>query len=152
MPSVHGYPDGSFKAATSTMATSTTQYKALYLSGDNEVNIINTTTVYGSFIGIAQNYPSAAGGSIAVRTAGPTKALLATASITAGVVAKLDVQTTTTQGYITEGTVKMGDTPTDGVALVLGTCIVGSQAGTSSVVEINLNPYFSSAITTTVAS
>ena len=152
MPSVHGYPDASFKAGTSTMATSTTQYKAVYLSGDNEVSIVNTTTNYANFIGIAQNYPSAAGGSIAVRMAGPSKAILGSASITAAATVKLLQDTSTNYGNVTTGDVKMGDTPTAGVSVLIGKCLVGSQGGTGTVVEINIDPVISSAITTTVAS
>ena len=149
MVSVHSYPDASFKAGTG-CNTSTAIYKAVYLSGDNEVAICNSVTTQSAFLGILQDYANTTGAAVPVRVAGPTKAILKGASITAGNVVSIAVGTATALGHVAPHALKVGDTPTVGSFLNLGKCIVGSQSGTGTVCEILLNPSFDSAITITV--
>lgn len=153
MPSIHNSSmyDVTFEAGTSTLATSTGQYKAVYVNGDNSVAPINTITNYSKFIGITQNYASASGNGITVRTGGFSKAILGAASITAGVPVKLVVDTSTNYGNVQGGDIKAGDTPTAGASLILGKAIVGSQAGIASVCEVFIAPQVATNITTTVA-
>ena len=149
MVSVHSFPDASFKAGTG-VNTTTAVYKAVYLSADNTVSICNTTTTQAAFLGILQDYANTTGAAVPVRLAGPTKAILKGASITAGNIAAIAVGTATALGHVAPHALKAGDTPTVGSFLALGKCIVGSQAGTDTVCEIILDPSYSSAITTTV--
>ena len=149
MPSVHGFNDASFKAGTG-VNTSTAIYKAVYISADNTVSICNTVTTQAAFIGILQDYANTTGAAVPVRLAGPTKAILKGASITAGNLVSIAVGTATALGHVAPHSVKMGDTPTVGSILILGKCLFGSQEGTNSVCEINLQPMISNAITTTV--
>lgn len=150
MPSVHGFNDASFKAGTG-VNTSTAIYKAVYLSGDNEVAICNTVTTQAAFIGILQDYANTTGSAVPVRLAGPTKAILKGASITAGNIVSVAVGTATALGHVAPHAYKSGDTPTDGSILIVGKCLFGSQEGTNSVCEIHLSPSYLTAITTTVA-
>ena len=146
MPSVHSYPDASFKAGAG-VNTTTAIYKAVYLSGDNEVAIYNTTTNAGKFIGILQDYANSTGEAVPVRLAGPTKAILRAASITAGNLVGL----VNNAGEVKVSAGKVANA-TSGSLLVVGKCIVGSQGGTNTVCEINLQPMLTSGITTTVSS
>jgi len=150
MPSVHGYPTASFKAGTG-CNTSTAIYKAVYLSGDNEVAICNTITNYGAFIGVTQDYVDATGQDIPVAIGGATKAILKGASITAGNLVGIAVGTSTALGHVAPHAVKSGDTPTAGAMFILGKCVVGSQGGTDTVCEVLLNPYLATVLTTTLA-
>ena len=120
------------------------------MSGDNEVAILNTTTNFGKFIGILQDYAQTTGAAVPVRFAGPTKAILKGASITAGNLVAIAVGTSTALGHVFPSTGKIADA-TAGSALIVGKCIVGSQAGTGTVCEVLLNPYQISALTTTIS-
>lgn len=148
MVSVHGFPDASFKAGTG-CNTSTAIYKAVYLSGNNEVAILDTTTNFSKFIGILQDYANTTENSVPVRLAAPTKAILKGASITAGNLVGIAVGTATAKGHVMASTGKIADA-TAGSALIIGTCIQGSP-GTNSVCEIIINPYQISALTTTIS-
>lgn len=148
MPSVHSYPDASFKAGAG-VNTTTAIYKAVYLSGENEVAILNTTTNLAKFIGILQDYANTTGAAVPVRLAGPSKAILKGASITAGDFVSIAVGTTTALGHLALTTRTVAD-PTAGAALIVGRVIQGAQAGTNSVFELVINPSFSTAVTTTV--
>ena len=150
MPSVHGFQDASFKAGTG-VNTSTAIYKAVYISGDNEVAICNTVTNFATFIGILQDYANTTGSAVPVRLAGPTKAILKGASITAGNLVTVACGTSTALGHVAPHAVKSGDEPTEGAFLIAGKCLVGSQVGTGSVCEILLQPQLHTQITTTVA-
>ena len=149
MVAVHGFPDASMIAGTG-VNTTTAIYKAVYLSGDNTVAICNTTTNFGSFIGILQDYANTTGAAVPVRLAGPTKAILKGASITAGNLVGIAVGTATALGHVMPSTGDIADA-TAGSALILGKCLVGSQGGTGTVCEINLMPYQVSALTSTIS-
>ena len=147
MVAVHGFPDASIKAGTG-CNTTTAIYKAVYLSGDNEVAILNTSTNLGKFIGILQGYANTTGASVPVRLAGPSKAILKGASITAGDLVGIAIGTSTALGHVMPSTGDIAD-PTAGACLILGDCIVGSQGGTGTVCEINIQKSFKSAVTST---
>jgi len=149
MASIHSYPDASFKAGTG-VNTTTAIYKAVYLSADNTVSICKTITTQAAFIGILQDYANTTGAAVPVRLAGPTKAILKGASITAGDFVAVAVGTATALGQVAPHSIKMGDTPTAGSAVLLGKCLLGSQSGTDTVCEIFLQPVISNALTTTV--
>jgi len=154
MPSFHANPHViSVKAGSTTVCTTTAQYRAVFWDGDNSVALVNTVTNYTKFAGILQNYGGAVGDGVAIVTAGPTKAILGpTASITAGDLVKFDVQTTTCWGTLIPGTIVAGATLTEGASFIVGSCMQGSQAGTLGVFELNLRPFIVPAITTTIAS
>ena len=147
MASVHGFPDPSFKAGTG-CNTSTAIYKAVYMSGDNEVAILNTSTNLGKFIGILQDYANTTGSAVPVRLAGPSKAILKGASITAGDLVGIALATSTALGHVMPSTGDIADA-TAGACLIVGDCLFGSQEGTESVCEINIQKSFKSAVTST---
>lgn len=149
MVAIHGFPDASFKAGTG-VNTTTAIYKAVYLSGDNTVAICQTTTTLSKFIGILQDYANTTGAAVPVRLAGPTKAILQGASMTAGDLVGIKVGTATALGCVAPTTAIVADA-TAGSALILGKCSVGGVA-TNNVVEIILNPSFRTAFTSTVSS
>ena len=149
MVAIHGFPDASFKAGAG-VNTTTAIYKAVYLSGDNTVAICQTTTTLSKFIGILQDYANTTGASVPVRLAGPTKAILQGASITAGDLVGIKVGTSTALGCVAPTTAIVADA-TAGSALIIGKCSVGGVA-TNNVVEIILNPSFRTAFTSTVSS
>lgn len=149
MASVHSFYDASFKAGTG-CNTSTAIYKAVYISGDNEVAICNTTTNFSKFVGILQDYANTTGASVNVRLAGPSKAILKGASITAGNLVAIAVGTATALGHVMPSTGKIADT-TAGSALIVGKCLQGSQGGTGTVCEVLIAPYQISALTTTIS-
>ena len=148
MVSVHPLQDPSFKAGTG-VNTTTAIYKAVYLSGDNEVAICNTTTNFAKFIGILQDYAQTTGAVVPVRIAGCTKAILKGASITAGDWVSIAAGTATALGHVAPTTRTVADA-TAGAALLIGQCVLGSQSGTGTVCEVLLRPSFSTAVTTTV--
>jgi hypothetical protein len=147
MVAVHSYPDASFKAGTG-VNTTTAIYKAVYLSDDNTVSILNTTTNLGKFIGILQDYANTTGASVPVRLAGPSKAVLKGASITAGDLVGIAVGTSTALGHVMPSTGDIAD-PTAGACLIIGDCLMGSQGGTGTICEINIQKSFKSAVTST---
>lgn len=149
MASVHPLQDPSFKAGTG-VNTTTAIYKAVYLSGDNEVAIVNTITNFAKFVGILQEYANTTGAAVPVRVAGCTKAILKGASITAGDLVSVAAGTATALGHVAPHAVKSADTPTSGAFLNIGQCVQGSQGGTGTVCEILLRPYLQTQITTTV--
>jgi hypothetical protein len=118
MASVHSFPDASFKAGTG-CNTSTAIYKAVYLSGDNQVAILNTLTNFGKFIGILQDYAQTTGAAVPVRLAGPSKAVLKGASITAGDLVGIAVGTTTALGHVMPST---GDIATPSIGIRHAAC------------------------------
>lgn len=149
MPSVHSYPDLSFKAGAN-CATTTAIYKAVYLSGDNTVDICNTTTTLAKYIGITQSYVKNAGEAITVRVAGPSKAVLAATTINAGDLVGIAVGTATALGNVVPAAGKVANTAA-GSDFFIGKCLVGSAAGAESIIEVMLKPGFTTAVTTTVS-
>lgn len=142
----------SVKAGTTTVCSAGAQYKATYWSGDNEVSLINTITNFSKFAGFLQDYGNAVGDDVSLITSGRTKAILSGASITAGNLVKFDIATTTAWGCVIPGNINNGGTVTEGATMVVGTCIQGSQGGTDTVCEIDVRPFISTNITTTVVS
>lgn len=149
MVSVHPLQDPSFKAGTG-VNTTTAIYKAVYLSGDNEVAICNTTTNFAKFVGILQEYANTTGAAVPVRVAGCTKAILKGASITAGDFVAVAAGTSTALGHVAPRSIKAGADLTSGAAYLIGKCVLGSQGGTGTVCEVLLQPMITNAITTTV--
>lgn len=149
MPSVHGYPDVSFKAGAN-CATNTAIYKAVYLSGDNTVDICNTTTTLAKFIGITQEYVAAAGQAITVRVAGATKAKLCGTTIAFGDLVGIAYGTATALGNVIPSTGKAANLTS--TTLAIGKCIVGSAGGTDTICEVLLMPTWINGLTTTVGS
>ena len=149
MASVHSYPDASFKSGTG-VNTTTAIYKAVYLSAENTVSICNTSTNLGAFVGILQEYANTTGVAVPVRLAGPTKAILKGASITAGNMVSIAIGSSTALGHVFPSAGKVANTA-GGSLLILGNCAVGSQGGTDTVCEIVLRPFLSSALTTTIS-
>ena len=147
MVAVHSFPDASFIAGTG-CNTSTAIYKAVYLSGDNQVAILNTTTNFGKFIGILQDYAQTTGAAVPVRLQGCSKAVLKGASITAGDLVGIAVGTATALGHVMPSTGDIADV-TAGACLIVGQCLFGSQAGTGTICEVMIQPSFKSALTST---
>ena len=149
MASVHGYPDLSFKAGTGCNSTGAA-YRPVYISGDNTVSICNTTTTLAKFVGITQGYVNNVGDAIAVRVAGPSKAVLC-ASITAAVgnAVGIAVNTTTAaNGCVLVAASGVANTAA-GSDLVIGRFLTaGAAAG--DVCEIFINPTFIAGFTSTV--
>jgi hypothetical protein len=152
MPSVHGYPDVTFKAGT-TCATTTAFYKAVYLSSDNTVDICNTVTTLAKFIGITQEYAVAAGSAISVRVAGPSKvSVCGSCTVAAGALVGVAVGTTTANGSVLTAAGKVANTAA-GSDFFIGTCLFagGNTGSTSDIIEVMLNPGFTTGVTTTVS-
>ena len=156
MSQTHGCSpfDLSFKAGEAALATSTAEYLTVYLSGDNEVKVINTTTNYSKAIGVVQagGQANALNGAVTVRTFGPSKAKFSGANTVtaAGLLVGCDVATTTAHGHLQLQTLNVTDA-TAGSAFIFGRALEASGA-TGTISEIFINPQFSSAITTTVES
>lgn len=153
MPSVHSYPDVTFKAGT-TCATTTAIYKAVYLSSDNTVDICNTVTTLAKFIGITQEYAIAAGAAIPVRVAGCSKAVVCgSCTVAAGALVGIAVGTTTANGSVLTAAGKVANTAA-GSDLFIGKCIIagGATGSTSDIIEVLLNSGFTNGLTTTVSS
>jgi len=153
MPSVHSYPDVSFKAAAG-CATTTAIYKAVYLSGDNTVDICNTTTTLAKFIGITQDYAPAAGSAITVRVAGPSKAMVCgSCTVAFGDLVGIAVNTATAVGHVLKAAGKVANTAA-GSDFFIGKCLFsgGNTGSTTEIIEVMLNPGFTNGLTTTVSS
>lgn len=157
MSSVHGGNQGfdiTLMAATTTLATSTGQYRAVYMAGDNTVGIINTLTAIPLYIGITQDYAKAVNGAIRVRVGGISKAILSGGTTTTDAVTgsflTFDVGTTTCWGTFKLQARTQAD-PTAGSVFIAGKALMAT-AGTDSVYDILMLQGFSTAITTTVGS
>jgi hypothetical protein len=156
MTQVHSQSPFDFTAiaGTTSVATSTAEYHACYWSAANTVALINTTTNYSKFAGIIQSggYASANSGSVRLRAFGNSKAVFSGANTVtaAGDYVSFDVATTTAHGRLRVQARTVADA-TAGVAFIVGQSLEVSGA-TATVGEIFINPQFSSAITTTVAS
>ena len=149
----HSPFDFTAKAGTTSVATSTAEYKACYWSAKNAVALVNTTTNFAKYAGIIQSggYASALNGSVRLRRMGFSKIVASGANtITAvGDYIGFDVDTTTAWGTARVHAIKAGDTPTVGSAFILGQSLEISGA-TATVFEGFIQPQFTSAITTTV--
>jgi len=129
MVSVHPYQDISCKAGTG-CNTTTAIYKAVYLSDDNTVAVIDTITNFSKFAGILQDYANTTGANVTVRTTGVSKAKMgyvdtSTSYIAVGDWVKPDVVTTTAQGNLVVATATVAEFGTGGSCFILGKAVGG---------------------------
>lgn len=145
--------DLSLKAGTTTIATGTGQFLGVYLSSDNTVSPINTTTNLSKYLGVTQGYANKVNGAIRVRVNGATKVTMqgtGTATVAGDYLTLLGANTTTAHGKFTRQARTQADA-TAGSVFLAG-MVLATSGPTNTISEMVMHPSFSSALTTTVGS